>query len=338
MKKYNCKLCNYYTDIKCNYVKHCESKRHHKNIKKNQNESLIDQKKSLIDQKKSLIDQNDSNNIEYFNCKHCNYRTKWKSNLKRHDNNCSKKKNYINNLETTIERQKEEINTIKKQNNKIIENQREEINSLTNELNDALKLVQEYQLKVKDTEIKVKDTEIKVKDTEIRCLKEMNQINISNSNSNNNNRTNITQFIINKYPNAKNVWVPDKVSGLENFASDKVEENVNKLLTNIYKRNIKPEERPIWCIDSARNKYLTRLDNLWHVDLYGLLFCEKVCRQLANRCSEYITGEGLEKLNEHDRIRSLTMITDLLGRKRLSGPIKGQFIVNSLEDEEESLQ
>ena len=117
-----------------------------------------------------------------------------------------------------------------------------------------------------------------------------------------------------------------------------MEENVNKLLTNIYKRNIKPEERPIWCIDSARNKYLTRLDNLWQVDLYGLLFCEKVCRQLANRCSEYITGEGLDKLNEHDRIRSLTMITDLLGRKRLSGPIKGQFIVNSLEDEEESLQ
>ena len=74
------------------------------------------------------------------------------------------------------------------------------------------------------------------------------------------------------------------------------------------------------------------------MDLYGLLFCEKVCRQLANRCSEYITGEGLEKLNEHDRIRSLTMITDLLRRKRLSGPIKGQFIVNSLEDEEESLQ
>ena len=327
---FSCDLCKYQTTKKWNYQKHCKSKRHQKNLEINQNESLKNQNKSLEN-------QNESFENKLFKCKYCEYNTKWKSNLTRHVNKCTNKSN----LEKIIENQKEEINTLKQkteENNKELENQKKEINTLTNELNDALKLVQEYQLKVKDTEIKVKDTEIKVKDTEIRCLKEMNQINISNSNSNNNNRTNITQFIINKYPNAKNVWVPDKVSGLENFASDKVEENVNKLLTNIYKRNIKPEERPIWCIDSARNKYLTRLDNLWQVDLYGLLFCEKVCRQLANRCSEYITGEGLEKLNEHDRIRSLTMITDLLRRKRLSGPIKGQFIVNSLEDEEESLQ
>ena len=154
-----------------------------------------------------------------FRSKYCEYNTKWKSNLTRHINKCTNRTN----LEKIIENQKEEINTLKQkteENSKVIENQKEEINTLTNELNDALKLVQEYQLKVKDTEI--------------RCLKEMKQINIS-SNNNNNNRTNITQYIINKYPNAKNVWVPDKVSGLENYASDKVEENVNKLLTNIYK-------------------------------------------------------------------------------------------------------
>ena len=314
MKKFICNICNYQTDIKCNYSKHCESKRHQKNLEKSQNESLKNQNESLKN-------QNESFENELFKCKYCEYNTKWKSNLTRHINKCTNRTN----LEKIIENQKEEINTLKQktqENSKVIENQKEEINTLTNELNDALKLVQEYQLKVKDTEI--------------RCLKEMKQISIS-SNNNNNNRTNITQYIINKYPNAKNVWVPDEVSGLENYASDKVEENVNKLLTNIYKRNIKPEERPIWCIDSARNKYLTRLDNLWQVDLYGLIFCEQVCRQLANRCSEYISGEGSEKLNNNDKIRSLTMITDLLGRKRLSGPIKGQFIVNNLDDEEESL-
>ena len=319
---FSCDLCKYQTNKKWNYQKHCESKRHQKNLEKsitNSNKSITNSNKSITNSNKSITNSNK------YKCIHCNSEFKRIDNYNKHLNKCS------NRLLNLLKEKDNEINTLKKENKQLVDNQKEEINALTNELNDALKLVQEYQLKIKDTEIKVKDTEI-------RCLKEMNQINISNSNSNNNNRTNITQFIINKYPNAKNVWIPDKVSGLENFASDKVEENVNKLLTNIYKRNIKPEERPIWCIDSARNKYLTRLDNLWQVDLYGLLFCEKVCRQLANRCSEYITGEGLEKLNEHDRIRSLTMITDLLGRKRLSGPIKGQFIVNSLEDEEESLQ
>ena len=217
MKKFICNICNYQTDIKCNYSKHCESKRHQKNLEKNQNESLKNQNESLKNQNESLKNQ-------IFKCKYCEYNTKWKSNLNRHINKCTNRTN----LEKIIENQKEEINTLKhktEENSKVIENQKEEINTLTNELNDALKLVQEYQLKVKDTEI--------------RCLKEMKQINIS-SNNNNNNRTNITQYIINKYPNAKNVWVPDKVSGLENYASDKVEENINKLLTNIYKRNIKP--------------------------------------------------------------------------------------------------
>jgi len=312
---FSCNLCNFQSNRRWNYEKHCESKRHQKNLEN----SITNSNKSITNSNKSITNSNK------YKCIHCNSEFKRIDNYNKHLNKCS------NRLLNLLKEKDNEINTLKKENKQLVDNQKEEINALTNELNDALKLVQEYQLKIKDTEIKVKDTEI-------RCLKEIKQISISNNNSNNNNRTNITQFIINKYPNAKNVWVPDKVSGLENFASDKVEENINKLLTNIYKRNIKPEERPIWCIDSARNKYLTRLDNLWQVDLYGLLFCEKVCRQLANRCSEYITGDGLEKLNEHDRIRSLTMITDLLGRKRLSGPIKGQFIVNSLEDEEESLQ
>ena len=136
----------------------------------------------------------------------------------------------------------------------------------------------------------------------------------------------------NKYPNAKNVWIPDEVSGLENYASDKVEENVNKLITNIYRKNVEPEDRSIWCIDSSRNKYLTRLNNLWHVDLYGLLFCKKVCKQLSKRCNEYMNEK--ENINIHDKMRVIAMIADLLLRKKLTGPIKGEFIVNTLEEAE----
>ena len=312
-----CNICNYQTNKKWNYKKHCESNRHQKKLEisiTNSNKSITNSNKSITNSNKSITNSNK------YKCIHCNCEFKRIDNYNKHLNKCS------NRLLNILEEKEKEINTLKDTNKQLLENQKEEIKTLTNELNDALKLLQEYQLKVKDIEIKVKDTEI-------RCLKEMNQISISNNNNNNNNnRTNITQYIINKYPNAKNVWVPDKVSGLENYASDKVEENINKLLTNIYKRNIKPEERPIWCIDSARNKYLTRLDNLWQVDLYGLLFCEKVCRQLAKRCTEYITKEGLDNLTEHDKLRSLTMITDLLSRKRLSGPIKGQFIINKLEN------
>ncbi len=90
------------------------------------------------------------------------------------------------------------------------------------------------------------------------------------------------------------------------------------------------------CIDSAPNKYLTRLDNLWHVDLYGNLFYEKVCNQLAKRCKKYIYGTGKDNLSECDMIRSIMMVTNLLGRKKLTGEIKGQFTVNTLEEGEEN--
>jgi len=267
MKKFNCVICNYSTDHKASYTRHCGTKRHHKN-----EEKMI-------------------TNSKNYKCNHCNSEFKRIDNYNKHLNKCSNR--LLN----------------------IIEEKEKEINALTNELNDALKLIQEYQLKVKDTEI--------------RCLKEVNKININN---NSHNRTNITQFIINKYPNAKNVWVPDEVSGLENYSSDKVEENVNKLITNIYKRNVEPEDRSIWCIDSSRNKYLTRLNNLWHVDLYGLLFCKKVCKQLSKRCNEYINEK--ENINIHDKMRVIAMIADLLLRKKLTGPIKGEFIVNTLEEAE----
>ena len=302
MKKYNCEICNYSTDHKASYTRHCGTKRHQQNI-------------ATIPKNVATIPRE-----EEFSCNFCNKIYKRKCHLNRHLKKCDlneieKLKKINKEYKLSIDIQKEEINTLKQEKEQLIKNQKEEINTLTNELNDAFRLIQEYQLKVKDTEI--------------RCLKEVNKININN---NSHNRTNITQYIINKYPNAKNVTVPDEVSGLEHYASDKVEHNVNKLLTSIYKNNINPEERSIWCIDSARNKYLTRLDNLWKVDLYGMLFCEKVCKQLARRCNDYIYGNGGNKLNEYDMIRSISMITDLLGRKKLTGPIKGEFIVNTLEE------
>ena len=39
MKKFQCKICNYETDIKCNYHKHCTSKRHLKNQENSTTES-----------------------------------------------------------------------------------------------------------------------------------------------------------------------------------------------------------------------------------------------------------------------------------------------------------
>ena len=301
---FSCDICNYQTNKKWNYQKHCESKRHQRNLEK----SITNSNKSITNSNKSITNSNK------YKCIDCNSEFKRIDNYNKHLNKCSIR------LIKLVEEKESEINKLKEKNKQLIENQKEEINTLTNELNYSLKLNQEYQLKVKDTEI--------------RCLKEIKQISISNNNNNNNNRTNITQYIINKYPNAKNVWVPDEVSGLENYASDKVEENVNKLLTSIYKKNVEPKDRPIWCIDSSRQKYLTRLDNLWHVDLYGLLFCEKVCKQLAERCNKYINGIGKSKINVHDKIRSMCMINDLLMKKKLTGPIKGQFIINCLENDE----
>ena len=254
MKKFNCAICNYSTDHKASYTRHCGTKRHQKNEKKiitNSNNSITNSNNSITNSNNSIT------KCKKYKCNHCNSEFKRIDNYNKHLNKCSNRLLSIleeqkEEIKTLKQQKEEEIKTLKQEKEQLIENQKEEIKTLTNELNDALKLIQEYQLKVKDTEIKVKDTEI-------RCLKEIKQISISNNtNTNSHNRTNVTQYIINKYPNAKNVWIPDEVSGLENYASDKVEENINKLLTNIYKKNVEPKDRSIWCIDSARNKYLTR--------------------------------------------------------------------------------
>ena len=41
-----------------------------------------------------------------------------------------------------------------------------------------------------------------------------------------------------------------------------------------------------------------------------------------------------ENINIHDKMRVIAMIADLLLRKKLTGPIKGEFIVNTLEEAE----
>ena len=55
MKKFQCKICNYQTNIKCNYQKHCTSKRHHKNKEMAQNSSPLAQNSSPLAQNSSSI-------------------------------------------------------------------------------------------------------------------------------------------------------------------------------------------------------------------------------------------------------------------------------------------
>ena len=86
MKKFICKSCNYQTDIRCNYIKHQSTKRHHENMKKMSECTDV----SHI----NTYNAHKMRNIYTFSkyiCSHCKSEYVSNFSLNRHLTTCSKK-------------------------------------------------------------------------------------------------------------------------------------------------------------------------------------------------------------------------------------------------------
>ena len=89
--------------------------------------------------------------------------------------------------------------------------------------------------------------------------------------------TNNTQFIINNFTNAPNLKFPDikwTDSDIKKYIEMGSVKGLSKIITDCWVDNIKPENRSIWNVDYARNKYLIRIEDAWMVDVDGTKFQE----------------------------------------------------------------
>ena len=147
---------------------------------------------------------------------------------------------------------------------------------------------------------------------------------VSSINSNNNSHNNITQYIINNYPNAPNIEVPDTIDNIEDYIYRDTDTGVSKLIHNLYCKDKKPEERSIWCVDLSRNKYLMRMDNLWQVDLNGVKFCRNILFPLGNKYATYMNEKQAsdDKMEQMDLIDCINVILKLKDLNKINKPIR----------------
>jgi hypothetical protein len=198
------------------------------------------------------------------------------------------------------------------------EEKENQINSLVEELNASLKANQELT--------------IKMKDNEIEYLRKYNQININAKI--NTKISNVTQYIINTYQNAPNIEVPNTIENMDKYITKNIDIGIANLVNDIYCKDKKPEERSIWCVDTSRNKFLLRMDNLWKVDLNGVQFCKDILFTVGNQYFNHM--KDIKSNNKYNKdnideyptelLQCMEMILRLKDMKKVPNEIKGLLV------------
>ena len=284
MKKYNCNSCNYHTDRLFNYNKHLKTIRHHK--------------KSEIPQFPSPIPQFDSPLAKTtFSCNYCHYVTKRKDNYTRHILSCENKIKSDNKKDLVIEKLLEEIQLlnqeVKKENSTSNKSKDEQITQLTETINE---LKTQCKMDILSSENKL----LKEHDKQVTTT--------NNAIGNHNNIHNVTQYIINNYPNAPNLKPIEHIEDIEKYISSDFNNSYANLIQDHYVKDIEPKDRSIWLVDSARDKYLTRLNDTWKIDMNGEQFCN-----LINNALSKALFQGKAILDENqDHVSKSIVLMELL--------------------------
>ena len=312
---YSCELCDYNTTHKGAFKRHCETNKHQKNIKIcnsiPNNVPIIPNNVPTIPNNNEIIPNN--KNI----CKFCKKTYKYKCHLTRHLKTCVNKNDELDELK--------KINEELKKNNK---------NLLENEIKiqkQHLKLIQQNMnltTEISMLKDRIHKLEHEVKDTEIKYLKKDRNVT--------KNSHNITQYITNKYPNAPNINPINKLDNYEKYVysceDNKAEHNkaIASLINNHYCKDIPPEKRSIWCVDSSRDKFILRENDTWNTDIHGNEFCKKVINPLGKLYTEYtnqLIKEGVKGVS--GRIMGLMYFNMyIMGLSKLPKTVLPYLIVN----------
>tara|TARA_B100001248_G_C27387250_1_gene460324 strand:- start:1678 stop:2640 length:963 start_codon:yes stop_codon:yes gene_type:complete len=250
---YICKTCDYSTDVKCNFRKHLQTKKHKKLIKQNIYDSPMEPELHSGGVK------TDPAGVIY-ECKYCNMVCIRRSNLTTHLKKCKYKLLFDYKLKNDA--LQTELTRVNNQKDKVLNEYEEKIKKLTDENNELRKLKDEIQ-ELREENKYINRSVLKIAE---------NQSNISKKQVTNN-----TQFIINNFTNAPNLKFPDikwTDSDIKKYIEMGSVKGLSKIITDCWVDNIKPENRSIWNVDYARNKYLIRIEDAWMVDVDGTKFQE----------------------------------------------------------------
>ena len=216
--------------------------------------------------------------VNKYICKHCNLSYKRIDNYNKHLTKCS---THLLEQNNKLKEEKDELE------DKLKEEKDELINTNVKLQQDKLEYIQknkELQLEIEELKKKLNRCEHEVKDTEIKYLKKVG--NTTNSHNN------ITQYIINKYPDAPNLKPIDEIDNYEKYVTNednKAAQNksITRLIDEHFCNGVPPKKRSIWCTDPSRDKYIIKVDNKWETDLHGKEFCKKVMVPLGQKYLDY---------------------------------------------------
>ena len=207
-------------------------------------------------------------NKQIFKCRHCSSEFTRQCGLSRHLKICSSK---------IIDQQNERIN-------QLLEKQLES----DTQIKQLLKSIDEYKLQVQELQQYCKNQIDENKEITKSVLKiAENQSKAPKKQINN------TQFIINNYKDAPNLEFPHvnwSNETMENYVKLGAVKGLSKIITDYWVDNIPPEERSIWSIDYARNKFIIRMDNAWIVDINGSKFQEITIDKIYTLFMDYMNN------------------------------------------------
>jgi hypothetical protein len=305
-KLFCCDICNYQTIVKCNYIKHLTTTKHQKNIQTNHFESLTNHFESPTNHFESPTNQPTIQKT--FKCSYCNYSSKYKQNYNRHIVSCKFKNNSISNIDESIIAEKDF-----------------QISTLTQTINE---LKTKNKIDILSTENKL----LKQHNNQISNIQ--NTQNIQNNGSigdnNINNITNITQYIKNTFPNAPNVKPIENIDNVDKYLGNNYNDSYTLLIHDHYLKNIDPEDRSLWLVDSSRDKYLTRLNDNWQVDLHGEEFCKIVNKALSKAIFD--KNNEIKDYKEHMSFVLLELLLYVGGQSRLPKSNKSKFLLQNIKN------
>ena len=301
MTIFYCECCKYETIHRGSYNKHLKTKRHHRNLESfikppndiitnskshNKNSTILikNSKKSPDHEIKTTnITKKTEHSCRQYQCKYCNTSYVRIDNYNKHLNKCSK---HLFDAKIKLEKENDDLQ-------RKLERERAEFLKFKIELQqDKLEFMEKNrQLEKQMNDLKEENYKLKhkheVKDTEIKYLKKVGNVT-------NNKINNITQYIINKYPDAPNLKPIEDFSEFEKYTTlnsnkESKTKSITKFINDHFCDGIPPTKRSIWCTDPSRDKYIIKVDNKWETDFHGLQFCKQIIHPLATQYLNYIS-------------------------------------------------
>lgn len=274
-----CEICKYSTTRKYNMSIHYKSKRHL--LLSKQNEDLNAPVLLKVSQNSPKMSQPDEK------CVYCHKTFSYKKNLKRHYKSCQKIKNY----------------------------------SLYQEQQDIIINLQKDNRRLEEEKQKAEKEKKKAERELIDFMKDVvkNNKSITLNNNKTVNMFHIMQHYKPKYDYKELMNMPLTDDEINKYHRLGAEYAAEEMIRSRCIENMSVEERPIHCVDTARDKYVIRDNGDWMVDNNGEMIIEKTFPMLKqifmdnssqeiNKLSKKRDFDGIDKILDNQRIAAETTL------------------------------